>query len=100
MQWVGGCRLAAQQPLMDVFLVPLLPWGRVVPSPPCWAEVKACFGVVYPQLPACCFAGGLRSALLSNLTACRADCRPLKGQGPGVLYIKSPMTSGQRAGGP
>lgn len=65
---VGGCLLAAQQPLMDVLLVSLLPWGLVVPSPPpsCWAEIKACLGVVYPQLPACCFAGGLRSALLSH----------------------------------
>lgn len=67
---------------MDVFLASLLPWGLVVPNPP-WAEVKACLGVVYPQPPACCFAGGLRSALLSNLTTGRADCCTLKGRGPG-----------------
>lgn len=56
--------LAARQPLMDVFLASLLPWGLVVPSPP-WAEIKAGLGVVYPQPPACCFAGGLR--LISSL---------------------------------
>lgn len=94
----GAVGLVADSCLSPDGCVPILtaPTGTQVPAGyewPCWTEVKASADVVYPRPHAWCSAGGLRPTLLSNLTT-------VKGQGPGVLYTKSPMTEDQRVGGP
>lgn len=103
---LASCLLAvpaARDGCVPILSAPTGTWGPQSLSGfqwPCWTEVKACVGIVYPQPHTCHSAGGLLSTPLSNLTACAEDYHTMKGQAPRVLYTKSPMTSHLRVGGP